>query len=163
MLGATALAAAAAGLSWRFQQTARKLAIVLAGSGYFLSMAAAVSDFQLTQHRRAEAHGVSEALAALPERSLVISFPEWGAARLPGNGSILATRDSETKRTDPELIHAALDAGYRVFIDSHEFDPSRSVPPGIEASLTGYTYPRGRFIELKRWSGARPDGAAARP
>ncbi len=126
-------------------------------------MASAVSDFQLAQLRRGEAHGVSEALAALPTRSLVITFPEWGVARLPGNGSILATRDAETKRTDPKLIFAALDAGYRVFMDSFEFDPSRSVPPGIEAELTAYTYPEGRMIELRRWGDPPPAEPAARP
>lgn len=156
VLLAMVLAAIAAGPTWKFQQPGRQLAVALFGSGVFLSMAAALSDYQLTQFRRSEARGVQEALAALPAKSLVITFPEWAVDRLPGNGSMLATRDPQTRRTDAKLIFDALDADYRVFMDSFKFDPSRSVPPGIDATLTRYAYPKGRFIELRRWGDPPP-------
>jgi hypothetical protein len=150
VLLATALAAIAAGAAWRFQREGRRVAIVLLGSGIIISMTSALSDYRFTTMRRSESHSIGAALASLPAKSLVITFPEWVAARIPGNGSILATRDAETMRADPQLIFDALDAGYRVFMNSFEFEATRDVPPGVEAVPSIYEYPGGRMIELQR-------------
>jgi hypothetical protein len=53
------------------------------------------------------------------------------------------------------LIVNALDAGYRVFMTSFEFDAGRDVPPGVEPFETNYAFPDGRMIELQRKS-AKP-------
>lgn len=150
VLLATAFAAMAAGPLWRFGRWSGMAAIFLFGSGFAMSMGFAISDFTGTQHRRSIAASAFPAVTALPPKSLLIAFPEWGAAWLPRNGSILAARDPQTKRIDQALVVNALDAGYRVFIIDYEFDASRDVPPGIEQSSTNYTYPGGRMIELRR-------------
>jgi hypothetical protein len=154
VLLATALAAIVAGISWRYQQAGRKLAIALFGSGFIISMTSAIADFQITAKRRAMSHGISETVGSLPAKSLVITFPEWAALRMPGNGSIVASRDPETQRVDPQLIFDALHAGYRVFMTSFEFDVIRDVPPGLESIATDYEFHLGRMIELRRMPAA---------
>lgn len=150
ILAATAMAAISAGGSWRLQQMGRNLTIALFACGFILSMTSACADFAVTAHRRADAHSVSQVVPNLPAKSLIIAYADWAAVHIPGNGSILAGRDPETKRIDPNLILGALDAGYRVFIIDWEFNAERDLPPGIEPFATSYSYPRGRFIELRR-------------
>jgi hypothetical protein len=150
ILLAMALAASAAGVQWRFQQAWRKLAITLLGSGIVLSVIFALTDFAVAAQRRATAYSIDASLAGLPAKSLVIIFPGWVASRLPGNGSIVAMRDSATNRTDPRLIVDALNAGYRVFLANNGFNADLDVPSGIQWSETDYTYPGGRMIEMWR-------------
>lgn len=150
VLLATALAAIAAGISWRFQQAGRKLTIALFSSGFIISATSAAADFQVTEKRRIMSHGISEAVGGLPPRSLVITFPEWAALRMPGNGSIVASREPEFQRPDRQLIFSALDAGYRVFMTSFEFNVLRDVPPGLESVATDHEFYTGRMIELRR-------------
>jgi len=150
----TALAAIAAGASWRFQEASRRVALVLFGSGLIISMTSALADFMITAKRRANSHDISETIGSLPAGSLVITHPEWAALRVPGNGSIVASRDPETQRADPQLIFNALNAGYRVFMASSEFNVIRDVPQGLESIATSYEYPDGRMIELRRMPAA---------
>jgi len=151
-----ALIAIAAGIDGRFRQAARGLAIVVFAAGFIMSMSFALSDFAAAAQRRASNYSGRLALAELPAKSLVIAYPEWAGDRVPGNGSILAVRDEWTRQPDPQLIVDALDAGYRVFIVSFEFDARRDVPPGVEPFATNYEFPGGRFIELRRQSARLP-------
>lgn len=134
----------------------RNLTIALFACGFIMSMTSAVVDFAVAADRRAYAHSVSQVVPDLPAKSLIIAYPEWVAVHIPGNSSILAERDPETKRIDPQLIFNALDAGYRVFIIDFEFNAARDIPPGVEPFATNYSYPRGRFIELRRRSAKLP-------
>ena len=156
VLLATAGAAFMAGIPWAFQQEARRLAIALFGSGFIISMTSAAADFQEAQKRRMMAHGISETVGSVPPGSVVITLPEWGTLRLPGNGSIVATRDPESRRADPQLIFDALDAGRRVYMTSFEFSVLRDVPPGLESVATDYKYSGGRMIELRRIPPGQP-------
>jgi hypothetical protein len=157
VLLATALVAISAGASWRFQQIGRNLTIALFACGFIMSMTSAFVDFAVTADRRAYAHSVSQVVPDLPAKSLIIAYPEWVAVYIPGNGSILAERDPETKRIDSQLIFNALDAGYRVFIIDFDFNAARDAPPGVEPLPTSYSYPRGRFIELRRRAAPPPE------
>jgi len=150
-----ALTSIAAGIDWRFRQAARGLAIVVLAAGFIMSMSFALSDFAAAAQRRASNYSSHQVVADLPAPSLVIAYPEWAADQIPGNGSILAVRDELTRKIDPQLIVHALDAGYRVFIVSFEFDASRDLPLGVESIATDYEFPGGRMIELRRRA-ARP-------
>jgi hypothetical protein len=150
VLLATALAALAAGASWRFRQAGRALTITLLGSGLILSMMSAVSDFAVETKRRTVFHSRAATLSDLPAKSLIITYPEWLDTRTPGNGSIVSLRNPTSKQIDKKLVVDALDAGYRVFIVSYEFDASRDVPAGVQHFRTSYAYPDGEFIELRR-------------
>ena len=156
VLLATALAALAAGASWRFQQAGRALTIALLGSGLILSMMSAASDFSVETQRRTAFHSRAAALSQLPSKSLIITYPEWLDRRTPGNGSIVSLRNPTSKQIDKKLVVDALDAGYRVFIISYEFDAARDVPAGVQAVQTAYTYPDGEFIELRRPAISQP-------
>jgi hypothetical protein len=150
VLLATTIAAIAAGLSWRFQQSARKLLIALCAGGLVIAATSAASDFVAEAQRRANSQDANDVVGELPTKSLVIVFPEWAVMHVPGNGSFLAPRDILTKQVDHQLILDSLNAGYRVFITPFEFDAGRDVPPGVEAVVTDYTYRGGRIIELRR-------------
>ena len=113
-------------------------------------MTSAFVDFAVTADRRAYAYSASQVVSHLPDKSLVIAYPEWAAVHIPGNGSILAERDPETKQVDKQLILKALGAGYRIYIIDFEFNAARDLPPGVRAYGTNYSYPRGRFIELRQ-------------
>jgi hypothetical protein len=157
VLLATTLAALAAGASWRFQPAGRTMTITLLGSGFILSMMSAVSDFAVETTRRTIFHGRAATLSELPPKSLIITYPEWLDTRTPGNGSIVSLRDPTTKQIDRKLIVDALDAGYRVFIISYEFDVARDVPPGVQLFQTPYAYPDGQFLELRRMAISQPN------
>lgn len=150
VLLATALSAVAAGIDWHFRQVARGLTISLFAGGWLMAMTSAAADFQVKERRRAMSYGISETVGSLPAKSLVITFPEWAALRVPGNDSIVASRDPEFQRPDHQLILDALDTGYRVFMTSFEFNVARDVPPGAESFVTEYRFPKGRMIELRR-------------
>ena len=156
VLLATALAAIAAGIPWRFQQDARRLAIALFGTGLIISLTSAIADFQETQRRRAGSHDISRTVGRVPPGSLVITLPEWAALSLPGNGSIVATRDPETRRAESQLIFDAIDAGRHVYMTSSDFSVVRDVPPGLESLQTDYEFPGGRMVELRRMPTNRP-------
>ena len=163
VLLATALAALAAGASWRFQQAGRALTVTLLGSGLILSMMSAASDFAVEAKRRTVFHSRAAALSELPAKSLIITYPEWLDTRTPGNGSIVSLRDPTSKQIDKKLVVDVLDAGYRVFIIDYEFDASRDVPAGVQPVPTPYAYPDGEFLELRRSPLARKDAGMARP
>ena len=155
VLVATASAAIAAGVSWPFQQDARNFAIALFAGGLIISTTSALADFQEAQTRRARAYGISLAVGSVPPGSLVITFPEWAVLRIPGNGSITALRDPESRRADSQLIFDALDAGRHVYMTNFDFRVIQDVPPGLESVLTDYRYPGGRMIELRRIPASR--------
>jgi hypothetical protein len=151
VLLALALAAMAAGLVWRFQPAARGITIALFAASFLMSAAFAVYDVMASMERRASTREPNEAIAKLPAKSLVITFPEWAVFNLPANGSLLAVRDVETMSTDHKLIIDALDAGYRVFVTSYKFDARRDVPLGVQSSINfDYSYLHGWMVELRR-------------
>lgn len=150
MLLAVALAAVAAGLTWRFRQVAGRLTIALFAGAFVVAMTFATSDFRATAKWRATAHGVSQTIATLPPKSLVITRPEWMTAWIPGNGSIGAVRDPGTQQIDRLLVIEAINMGYRVFLTSFETDARTDAPPGFELSATSFVYPGGRMVELRR-------------
>jgi hypothetical protein len=158
VLLATAIAAIAAGLSWRFQQAARKLTIILFAMGLLISIALALSDFRDTQARRSGALAISKAVGQLPARSLIIAYPEWAATRIGVNDTLVADREPITAPPDPKLIRDALNAGYRVFVTTDLFRGAIDVPRGMKAVPTRYEYPTGRMIEFRRES---PDAEPA--
>jgi hypothetical protein len=163
VLLATALAALAAGASWRFQQASRALAIALLGSGVIISMMSAASDFAVETKRRTVFHSRAATLSELPPKSLIITYPEWLDTRTPGNGSIVSLRNPTSKEIDKGLVVDALDAGYRVFIISYEFDASRDAPAGVRPFRTSYTYPGGEFIEFRRMASSHAKGPSPAP
>jgi 4-amino-4-deoxy-L-arabinose transferase-like glycosyltransferase len=147
---ATVLTAMAAGPPWRCRQAARKLLLIILAAGFLMSAAFAASDFSSASIRRKSSQGANEVIAKLPPMSLVIAFPEWAMASLPGHGSILTARDPATNMIDHQLIQKALAANYRVFVTDFEFEPARDLPPGVEPVRTRYNYPEGELIELRR-------------
>ena len=152
VLLATAIAAVAAGASWRLRQGARKLAILLFAMGLLMSIGAALSDFRDSQIRRSSSLAISEAVERLPAKSLIIALPEWAVSRVGSNGALVADREPMTMPPDPRLIRDTLDAGYRIFIPNHTFRGALDLPPGVAAVATSYTYPGGQMIELRRSS-----------
>ncbi|MDP9423516.1 MAG: hypothetical protein M3Q19_11925 [Pseudomonadota bacterium] len=156
LLLVTALTAIAAGVHWRFRQAARRLAIAIFAAGVVMSTSFAVSDFAEAVERRASNYSGRLVLASLPPKSLVIAYSDWVGDRMPGNGSIIAARDEWTRRVDQQLILNALDAGYRVFMVSVEFDASSDVPAGVEPLATGYPSPAGPMIELRHRTRQQP-------
>ena len=152
VLLATAIAAVAAGASWRLRQGARKLAILLFAMGLLMSIGAALSDFRDSQIRRSSSLAISEAVERLPAKSLIIALPEWAVSRVGSNGALVADREPMTMPPDPRLIRDTLDAGYRIFIPNHTFRDALDLPPGVAAVATSYTYPGGQMIELRRSS-----------
>lgn len=162
LLIAMVLAAITAGITWRHQEAGRGLAILLFSCCFLLSVSFAISDFAAAQRRRAGSASVGLALANLPHKSLVVALPEWVADRIPGNGSILATRNRHTKQIDQQLIVKALRSEYRVFLAGFQFEASRDVPPGVEASLSSFRYPEGgQMIELWRKKATAPEAPEA--
>jgi hypothetical protein len=149
VLLSTALTAIAAGVNWRFSQIVRDVAIALFACGVMMAMVFAATDFAAAAKRRALNYEIGRVIAELPANSLVIALPSRAAAYLPGNGSLLAMRDTETKRIDPRLIANAIDSGFRVFLTSEDFDAGRDVPPGVEPAPTTFVYPGGCMIELR--------------
>jgi hypothetical protein len=158
VLLATAVAAFAAGAMWRFQQSARKLTIMLFAIGLLISIAAGLSDFQDSQIRRAGSLSLSKIVERLPPKSLIIAHPMSSATRIGVNRAFVAEREPATAPPDPKLVRDALAAGYRVFVPSDLFRGAADVPPGIVAIPTGYTYPNGQMVELRprRWTSGAP-------
>ena len=115
----------------------------------------AASDFAVETKRRTVFHSRAATLSELPPKSLIITYPEWLDTRTPGNGSIVSLRNPSDKQIDKKLVVDALDAGYRIFIISYEFDASRDIPAGVQAIPTHYKYPDGEFLELRRMAISR--------
>ena len=146
----TLVAAVAAGVETRFNESVRSLAIALFAAGFTLSVCFAVTDFREQAKWRTVSHANSDTISRLPPRSLVITRPEWVAEWIPGRGVIAAARDSATEQIDIRLVERALDSGYRVFLV--EYDVALEVPPGFAPSQTPYVFEYGRAIELRRSS-----------
>jgi hypothetical protein len=156
VLLATAMVSIAAGASWKFRQNARKLLITLLGAGFVLSMASALADFLTAQNRRASSQTISDTIAGLPPKALIIALPEWTTSKVGVNGFIVMDREPVDEPPDEGTIRKALKANYRVYTTSYLFHAPRDVPPGLEAVPTYNAYPGARMIELRRSSADRP-------